>query len=423
MRHDPPYDPMAANAPAKGNKPAKKTKAVGTPAAGERLNKYLANSGLGSRRACEAFILAGRVDIDGEVVIDLGRRVDPERNIVRVDGERLRKVEQTLVLVLNKPVGYLSAASDPENRPLVYHLIPPKMSLRNIGRLDFNTEGVLLFTNDGDLAERLGHARFAIQRVYEARVRGVPTEDVLASLRRGVRLEDGLARAETVEIVKSTDNNAWLRLTLIEGRNREVRRLLERVGHPVVRLRRVMFAGISTAGMALGQWRFLGEAEIEQLQTRGHVGKFDLPPDPRRKMERPGLSTGPAPGERHNRVRRGEGRGLASEETAEPMGRPEPANRPAPRTGFEDNGAPARPPRAPGRYQGEGGRPPNTAPRPSSRSRSRDGGPPPAKPTRGAPRPGGTGVPTTGRADGKPSRPSRPTGGGKGGGASSRKPR
>ena len=161
MRHDPPYDPMAANAPAKGNKPAKKTKAVGTPAAGERLNKYLANSGLGSRRACEAFILAGRVDIDGEVVIDLGRRVDPERNIVRVDGERLRKVEQTLVLVLNKPVGYLSAASDPENRPLVYHLIPPKMSLRNIGRLDFNTEGVLLFTNDGDLAERLGHARFA----------------------------------------------------------------------------------------------------------------------------------------------------------------------------------------------------------------------------------------------------------------------
>lgn len=277
---------------------------------GERLQKVLSRCGVGSRRSAEELITQGRIDVNGKTVTELGVRVDPLVDEIRMDGERLKMPDQRLVMVLNKPVGFLSAASDPEGRPLVYHLMPKGLALRSIGRLDFNTEGVLLFTNDGDLAERLGHARYNIQRVYEARVRGIPSEDTLAKLRMGVRLEDGPARAEQVEIVKRTDSNAWLRLTLIEGRNREVRRLLERVGHPVVRLRRVSFAGVTVMDCKQGEYRVLDEVAVDQLMTRGHVGSFDLPPDPRRKPERPvGLSTGPAP--ERTTPRRGEGRGEA----------------------------------------------------------------------------------------------------------------
>ncbi len=275
-------------------KPKKPTKAP--PQSGERLQKVLARCGVASRRAAEELITQGRIEVNGHVVTTLGTRVDPLVAEIRLDGERLRMPSERLVLVLNKPVGYLSAAKDPEGRPLVYHLVPTKLALRSIGRLDFNTEGVLLFTNDGDLAERLGHARHAIQRVYEARVRGIPDQETLARLRLGVRLEDGPARAEQVDVVKQTEANAWLRLTLLEGRNREVRRLLERVGHPVVRLRRISFAGVTAQGLAQGQWRLLDDREINQLQQKGHVGGFALPPDPRKgEVSKPRLSTGPGP--------------------------------------------------------------------------------------------------------------------------------
>lgn len=309
-------------------------KQAGSAAGGERLQKFLAACGIASRRACEQLILDGRVDVNGVTVTELGVRVDPAEDDIRLDGERLRVAAQCTVLVLNKPVGYLSAASDPEGRPLVYHLVPRDLALRSIGRLDFNTEGVLLFTNDGALAERLGHARYSVQRVYEARVRGIPSEETLARLRMGVRLEDGPARAEQVDVVKSTDKNAWLRLTLTEGRNREVRRLLERVGHPVVRLRRVSFAGVTAGELSLGQWRLLDDKAIHQLRTRGHVGAFELPPDPRKKGSKPaGLSTGPGP--RVKDARRGAGRTLRAAQSAEsavPSGEASAARPQKPRT-------------------------------------------------------------------------------------------
>ncbi|MSQ82163.1 MAG: pseudouridine synthase [Myxococcales bacterium] len=277
------------------------------PPTGERLQKILARCGVASRRAAEALIVAGRVEVNGVTITELGVRINPLADIVSLDGERLKLPDKQVMLVLNKPVGYLSAAADPEGRPLVYWLVPKDLALRSIGRLDFNTEGVLLFTNDGDLAERLGHARFAVQRVYEARVRGVPNEETLARLRMGVRLEDGPARVEEVAVVKQTDANCWLRLVLLEGRNREVRRLLERVGHPVVRLRRISYGGVSAKGVALGQWRMLEPREIEQLQTKGHVGGLSLPPDPRKGQAAPAqLSTGPGP--KTHQVRRGAGR-------------------------------------------------------------------------------------------------------------------
>ncbi len=323
------------------------------PKSGERLQKFLSRCGIASRRAAEELIVQGRVEINGNVADQLGVRVDPFGDEVRLDGERLKMPAKRLLLVLNKPVGFLCAASDPEGRPLVYHLVPKDQALRSIGRLDFNTEGVLLFTNDGDLAERLGHARYAVQRVYEARVRGIPTEETLARLRQGVRLEDGPARAEQVDLVKQTESNAWLRLTLTEGRNREVRRLLERVGHPVVRLRRVSFAGVTAAGLALGQWKTLEDNEIEQLRTRGHIGAFELPPDPRRKAAKaPGLSTGPGPSDTPQR--RGAGRGQLAKkslpiDSLPPPKKPSRGRRPAAPTGRSERSPGLPPPSRRGR--------------------------------------------------------------------------
>lgn len=250
---------------------------------GERLQRYLARCGVASRRAAEELIVQGRVDVNGETADVLGVRVIAGRDEVRVDGERIAPPNAHYVILLNKPDGVLCSRDDPESRRLVYSLLPPDTALRSIGRLDFHTEGVLLFTNDGDLAERLAHPRFGIERVYEARVRGVPTPDTLARLVRGVILEDGPARVIAAELIKQTDRNGWVKVTLQEGRNREVRRILERVGHPVMRLRRVAFAGLTAAGLQPGRWRTLTDEEVGTLAERGHVGSFALPPDPRRR--------------------------------------------------------------------------------------------------------------------------------------------
>ena len=187
-------------------------------APGERLQKFLARCGVASRRAAEELIQQGRVEVNDRTVTALGTRVEPDRDVVRLDGERLKPVTAEAVVLLHKPVGYLCSRNDPERRPLVYALVPPELNLRSIGRLDFQTEGVLLLTNDGELAQRLGHAKFSVQRVYEARVRGIPSDDTLARLVRGVRLEDGPARAEAADLVRQTDANAWVRLVMAEGR-------------------------------------------------------------------------------------------------------------------------------------------------------------------------------------------------------------
>ncbi len=258
---------------------------------GERLQKVLSRAGVASRRAAEQYILDGRVTVNGVLVETLGTRVDPAQDDIRVDGERIRGAPPRMVLVLNKPAGTLCSESDPEKRPLVHHLVPRDMALRTVGRLDFNTEGVLLFTNDGDLSVRLSHPRYGVQRTYEARVRGIPNEETLDRLVRGVMLDDGVAQVESVEVFRTTDRNAWVRLTLTEGRNREVRRLLERVGHPVMRLRRVRFAGVTAGDMKPGEWRVLSDGEVAQLEERGHLGRFELPPDPRKRGTRVGGAT------------------------------------------------------------------------------------------------------------------------------------
>ncbi len=262
----------------------------------ERVQKVLSRCGIASRRQSEELIKQGRVTVNGKVAT-LGDRVKSGEDELRLDGEIVRVTLPTIVLVLNKPVGTLCSESDPEGRRLVHHLVPRDAALRLVGRLDFNTEGVLLLTNDGELGNRLSHPRHGVLRVYEARVRGIPSDETIARLVRGVMLDDGPARVESASISKRTDKNAWVQLTLTEGRNREVRRLMERVGHPVMRLRRIRFAGIGLDGLKPAQWRTLTEAEIEDLRARGHVGAFELPPDPRgpatkRRRPAPGKSRG-----------------------------------------------------------------------------------------------------------------------------------
>ena len=256
-----------------------KPRKVPKPVAGDRIQKLLSRAGIASRRASEELITDGRVTINGEKA-SLGMRVLPGDEL-RLDGELVSPPERMMVFLLNKPVGTLCSEQDPEGRPLVHHLLPDNLALRLVGRLDFNTEGVLLLTNDGELANRLSHPRHGVLREYEARVRGIPTAEVIAKLIRGVTLDDGPARVESARVVKQTDRNAWLSLTLTEGRNREVRRLLERVGHPVMRLRRVRFAGLDRGDLGPGNWRILLDREVDDLRERGHVGSFELPPDPR----------------------------------------------------------------------------------------------------------------------------------------------
>jgi 23S rRNA pseudouridine2605 synthase len=246
----------------------------------ERVQKVLSRCGVASRRAAEALIRDGRIEVNGAVV-SVGDRMRPGVDELRFDGEVVPAAAKPIVLLLNKPVGTLCSEKDPDGRRLVHHLVPPQLALRLVGRLDFNTEGVLLLTNDGELSNRLSHPRHGVLRVYEARVRGIPTRETLARLIRGVMLDDGPARVESARVVKSTDKNAWVRLTLTEGRNREVRRLMEKVGHPVMRLRRVQFAGLSLDGMLPSQWRVLYDHEVAELRERGHVGAFELPHDPR----------------------------------------------------------------------------------------------------------------------------------------------
>lgn len=364
--------------------PPRKPKASPVPQTGERLQKYMARCGIASRRAAEELITQGRVEVNGQVVTVLGTRVEEDVDDIRLDGERLAPMRQQVVVLLNKPTGYLCAASDPEGRPLVYKLVPPALNLRSIGRLDFNTEGVLLLTNDGELAERLGHPRYSVQRVYEARVRGVPTEQTLAQLVRGVRLDDGPARAETAQLIKQTEHNAWVRLSLAEGRYREVRRMLERVGHPVVRLRRVAYAGLTATGLKPGQWRMLAEGEVTQLRLKGHVGNFELPPDPRRKgqalVERPALSQrgtrgaarldGDSAGEGHANARQADGAasvpGTPGARHTERPSRPSPTRAGKPPRPTRGRAAVPEPPPAQRR-----GRPASRKPTPGRPDRSR----------------------------------------------------
>jgi pseudouridine synthase len=225
-----------------------------------RLNAWLARAGVASRRKADELIKAGRVTVNGEVG-QLNTFVE-SRDDVRVDGERVAKQKVAYVL-LNKPRGVVTTASDPEGRPTVVDLVDHPSRVVPVGRLDFLTTGALLLTNDGELAHTLAHPRYGVEKEYVVEVEGVPSDGTLRKLAEGVRLEDGMTAPAQVERL----GRAQIRLTLHEGRNRQVRRMCEAVGHPVLRLHRSRYAGLGVEGLAPGQWRELTAAEVTALRT------------------------------------------------------------------------------------------------------------------------------------------------------------
>jgi 23S rRNA pseudouridine2605 synthase len=231
----------------------------------ERLQKILSRAGIASRRAAERVMAEGRVTVNGDVVREMGSKADIAKDDVRVDGVRVKVPDRPVYLLLYKPKGYVTTRHDPEGRPTVMDLVPAVAGLFPVGRLDVTTEGLLLLTNDGDFAEHVAHPRYEVPRVYEAKVRRVPDRETLGRLRRGVVVEGDRLAVDDVRVIEA-DNNSWLRLTLHEGKHHEVKRLLEAVGHPVSKLRRVGLGGLTLKGLAAGQFRSLTPPEIQSLR-------------------------------------------------------------------------------------------------------------------------------------------------------------
>lgn len=232
----------------------------------QRLQKVLAAAGLGSRRQCEDLIRTGRVEVDRRVVTELGTRVDPQTQNVRVDGVPLPRTRHVYYAV-NKPDGVISTSRDPSGRPRVIDLVPQTAArLFTVGRLDLHSEGLILLTNDGELANRLTHPRYGVRKTYRVMVAGVPDRDVLAQLRRGVRLAEARVRVPSVEIRSRQKKNAVLEMALDEGRNREIRRVLAKLGHKVLRLQRVAVGPVRLGNLAPGEYRPLSRQEIQALR-------------------------------------------------------------------------------------------------------------------------------------------------------------
>jgi pseudouridine synthase len=233
-----------------------------------RLNKFLAQYGGISRRHADRFIREGRVRINGRVLRELGLRVDPEIDKIHLDGKRVSVKGDQLYLLLNKPSGYLVTSRDPQKRSTVFQLLG-KMKDRvfPVGRLDQDTEGVLLFTNDGELAHRLAHPQHGMVKGYRALVSGRVDEQELDRFLKGIRLEDGLARARSVKLLARGFHTSEVYLEIITGKKRQVKRMCAAIGHPVMRLRRTTFAGLSAEGLDPGQWRYLTRAEIQRLKS------------------------------------------------------------------------------------------------------------------------------------------------------------
>ncbi len=246
------------------------------PDGGERLQKVLARVGLGSRRACETLIEAGRVEVNGEVAV-LGRRVDPERDHVTLDGVTIPVRPGLVYYLLNKPAKVVTTASDPEGRPTVVDLVPAEPRVFPVGRLDWDTEGLLLLTNDGDLAHGLTHPGGGVPKTYLAEVAGVPGRPALRRLRDGVDLEDGRTAPARVRVAQATPTGAALELTIHEGRNRQIRRMCEAVGHPVRRLVRTRIGPLVEHRLPPGEWRPLKPEEIRALYAAIRLNKGDAP--------------------------------------------------------------------------------------------------------------------------------------------------
>jgi 23S rRNA pseudouridine2605 synthase len=237
----------------------------------ERVQKVLAAAGVGSRRACEELIAAGRVTVDGEVVT-LGAKADPTSQVITVDGERVHTNPDLVYLLLNKPQGIVTTVSDPQGRPTVMDLVPANPRVYPVGRLDLDTEGLLVLTNDGELAHRLTHPSYEIEKTYVAQIRGAPRKHALRALRDGVELEDGPARARALRVLDTTQDRTLLEITIAEGRKREVRRMLAAADMALERLARIRIGPLTLGEITPGKFRPLRGDEVRALYTAVGLG-------------------------------------------------------------------------------------------------------------------------------------------------------
>lgn len=231
----------------------------------QRLQKVLASAGVASRRHSEELILDGRVTVNGQVVRELGSKADPLHDRIEVDGRPLPKPSDKVYLVLHKPQGYVSTVKDPRRRRTVMDLVYPVPGLHPVGRLDYETSGILLMTNDGDFTLAMTHPRFGLPKVYHATLRGRPSELALQKLREGIVLDDGPTQPAEVVRLGHEGGMTNVQVTIHEGRNRQVRRMFEAIGHPVLRLKRTAVGPIKLGQLAPGQVRPLGPEEVETL--------------------------------------------------------------------------------------------------------------------------------------------------------------
>lgn len=236
----------------------------------ERLQKLISQAGIASRRAAEDLIKAGEVAVNGEIVTELGTKADPEKDSIKVRGKlintKLTERENVYVL-LYKPRGFLSSVADPEGRRLVTDLVPPSLGkLYPVGRLDYMTEGLIILTNDGEFTNFITQSKNRVPKVYEVKVKGIPNEKQIETLRRGVRLDGGFRTSPAeVSLLDSTENNAWYEVTLYEGHNQQIRRMFDAIGHSVTKLNRIGIGHIRDERLKSGQYRFLTPQEVARF--------------------------------------------------------------------------------------------------------------------------------------------------------------
>jgi 23S rRNA pseudouridine2605 synthase len=249
----------------------------------ERLQKVLAHAGVASRRAAERLILDGRVTVNGAIVQELGTKVDPDRDAIKLDGKRIAAPPSRATwLALHKPRGVVTTLDDPEGRPSIRDFLGGlRVRVYPVGRLDYASEGLLLLTDDGALARDLMHPSSGVPKAYAAKVRGMPPPEVLSRLRRGIPLDGKRTGPATVRVTKPGDN-AWIEITISEGKNRQVRRMLQAVGHPVQRLRRIRYGGIDLGRLPVGTMRALTDVEVARLRRAVLEGR-SAPPERSRR--------------------------------------------------------------------------------------------------------------------------------------------
>jgi pseudouridine synthase len=234
-----------------------------------RLQKIISQAGVTSRRKAEDLIREGRVRVNGKTVFELGTKANPDRDTIDVDGKRIEPKQPKISVLLNKPDGYITSLRDPEGRPTVKKLVDNiPVRLYPVGRLDYHTEGLLILTNDGDLAQKIEHPSHALEKIYLAKVKGVPDENKLKKLRAGIFLEGRKTLPAKIKIIE-TRKNAWLEITIREGRQNQIRNMFEEIGHPVLKLKRVAIGSIRDDTLKPGEYRILKPQEIKVLRGGG----------------------------------------------------------------------------------------------------------------------------------------------------------